>query len=292
MRPKISIDFFTIAFFLILFGAGAYYGNMSTVILLWLALLLHETAHLIFAELFGYQVQEFKLTPLGGCMVIDGLMALHPVAEFVIAVAGPFSNLLMAGGVRYLGLLGIKSLWLDNWGQWNWLLGVVNLIPAAPLDGGRVLHALIKKIAPVEAGMMIVKTIGRLIGGLILINGVIRFWTGRPGIIYIITGIFILYQINSYQSPKTDSFWRMFEKRKKIFGVKGYAVLKPMLVKPDALIRDFIQRYGGGEFLLFLIKGPEKIHFVTEETAWNLLINQGYNATFKDFKESLGALPK
>ncbi|MGE5604301.1 MAG: hypothetical protein ACM3YE_01260, partial [Bacteroidota bacterium] len=71
MRLKISIDPFTIFFFLIFFGAGIYYGNLLTVILLWLALLLHETAHLIFAELFGYQVQEFKLTPLGGCMVID-----------------------------------------------------------------------------------------------------------------------------------------------------------------------------------------------------------------------------
>lgn len=292
MGPKIRIDFFTIAFFLILFGAGAYHGNLLTVILLWLALLLHETAHLLFAELFGYRVQEFKLTPLGGCMVIDALMAVHPVAEFVIAFAGPFSNLLMAGGVLYLGLLGIKSPWLDNWGQWNWLLGVVNLIPAAPLDGGRILHALLKKIAPVEAGMIIVKAIGRFIGGLILTNGVIRFWTGRPGILYILTGIFILYQVNNYQGPKMDSFWRMFEKRKKTFNVKGYAALKPMLVKADTLIRDIIQRYGGDELLIFLINGPEEIRLITEEKAWNLLIDKGYDATFKDLKGHLSALPK
>ena len=292
MGPKIRIDFFTIAFFLILFGAGAYYGNLLTVILLWLALLLHETAHLLFAELFGYRVQEFKLTPLGGCMVIDALMAVHPVAEFVIAFAGPFSNLLMAGGVLYLGLLGIKSPWLDNWGQWNWLLGVVNLIPAAPLDGGRVLHALIKKIASVEAGMIIVKAIGRFIGGLILTNGVIRFWTGRPGILYILTGIFILYQVNNYQGPKMDSFWRMFKKRKKTFNVKGYAALKPMLVKADTLIRDIIQRYGGDELLIFLINGPEEIRLITEEKAWNLLIDKGYDATFKDLKGHLSSLPK
>lgn len=292
MGPKIRIDFFTIAFFLVLFSAGAYYGNLSTVILLWLALLLHETAHLIFAELFGYRVQEFKLTPLGGCMTIDALMAVHPVAEFVIAFAGPFSNLLMAGGVQYLGLLGIKSPWLDNWGQWNWLLGIVNLIPAAPLDGGRLLHALIKKITPVESGTTIIKTIGRFVGGFILTLGIIRLWTGRPGILFILTGIFILYQVNNYQSPKIDSFWRMSEKRKRTFGIKGYATLKPVLVKADAFIRDIIQRYGGDELLIFLINGPEEIRLVTEEKAWDLLIAKGYDATFKDFKGQLSTLPK
>ncbi len=292
MRPKISIDLFTIAFFLVLFGAGVYYGNLLTVILLWSALLLHEITHLFFAELFGYQVQEFKLTPLGGCMVIDALMALHPVAEFVIAAAGPFSNLLMAGGVRYLGLLGLKSPWLDNWSQWNWLLGIVNLIPAVPLDGGRMLHALLKKSVPMETGTIMVKTIGRFMGGLILTIGTIRFWTSRPGILYILTGIFILYQVNNYQSPKMDSFWRMSEKRKKTFGSKGYATIKPMLVKGETLIRDILQRYGGDELLIFLINGPEKIQLVTEENAWKLLIDKGYNATFKDFKESPSALPK
>ncbi len=289
MRPKISIDLFTIFFFMVFFGAGVYYGNPITPILLFLALMLHETAHLIFAELFGYKVLEFKLTPLGGCLAIDTLMALHPVAEFIISAAGPFSNLLMAVAVWYLELLGIKSPWLDSWGRWNWLLGTLNLIPAVPLDGGRVLHSLLKKIVPVETGTSIVKTISQLIGGLFLSFGTIKIWTGHAGILDILTGIFLLYQAFHYQSPKMDSFWRMFEKRKKTFGGKGYAVLKPMLVKPDTQIRNIIQRCGGDEFLLFLINGPGKIDLITEETAWNLLINKGYDVTFKDFKGFQGS---
>lgn len=284
MRPKIKISFFTIVFFMFFFGAGIYYGKPLTIILLLAALLLHETTHLIFAELFGYQVQEFKLTPLGGCMAMDDLMTIHPVAEFVIAVAGPFSNFLMVGAVWYLGLLGVKSLWLDNWAHWNWLLGTVNLIPAVPLDGGRMVHALLKKIVPLETGTIVAKAVSRSAGGLFLILGAIRFWTGRPGIIYILTGIFILYQVFNYQSPKLYSFWRMSKKRKKSFSIKGYANLKPVLVKPDALVRNILQRYGGDEFLLILVEGPEKIHLVTEEKVWKLFIDKGYNATFKDLK--------
>lgn len=292
MGLKIRIGFLTIAFFLIFFGAGAYYGNLSTIILLWLALLLHEIAHLLFAELFGYRVQEFKLTPLGGCMVIDTLMAVHPVAEFVIAAAGPFANLLMVGCVQYLVLLGLKNPWLDNWGHWNWLLGAINLIPAVPLDGGRLLHALLKKSLPVETGTTVMKTIGRFVAGFMVTLGAVRSLTGRPGILFILIGIFVLYQVNNYQNPKIDSFWRMAEKRKRTFTIKGYATLKPMLVKADTLIRDLIQRFGGDELLIFLINEPEGIRVITEEKAWNLLIAKGYDATFGDCKGSLDALPK
>jgi stage IV sporulation protein FB len=292
MRPKISIGLLTITFFLVLCGAGIYYGNLLTVILLWLALLIHETAHFFFAELFGYQVQEFKLTPFGGCMVIDALMAVDPMAEFVISAAGPLTNFLMVGGVGYLGLLDIKNPWLDSWGQWNWLLGAVNLLPAAPLDGGRMLHALFKRSVPVRTGMMLAKAIGRFVGGLMITIGIIRFSTDRPGMLYILTGIFILYNVNNYQSPKMDSFWRMSEKRKKTFSIKGYATLKALLVKGDMLIRDILKRYGGDELLIFLIDNPEGVQLVTEEKAWELLIDKGYDATFKDFKGHLSALPK
>lgn len=292
MLPKISIDPFTIIFFAILFSAGVYYGNPLAVILLLLALMLHEIGHWFFAELFGYKAQEFKLTPLGGCLVIDSLMALHPVAEFVIAAAGPFSNLLMVAGVWYLEFLGIKSSWLENWQQWNWLMGMVNLIPAVPLDGGRLLHALLKKIVAVETATVIVKVIGQFIGGLVLSIGMVKFWTGGVGILYILTGIFLLYQVFNYQSPKLDSFWKMFEKRKRIFSKKGYAILKPMLVKPDTLIRNILQRYGGDEFLLFLIKERGKTDLISEETAWDLLIKNGYNATFQEFERVSSSLPK
>ena len=285
MRPKINIGIFTIVFFMVFFGAGIYYGKPLTVILLLGALSLHETTHLIFAELFGYPVQEFKLTPLGGCMAIDDLLMFQPVAEFVIAFAGPFSNLLMVGGVWYLGLLGVENPGLDNWAHWNWLLGTVNLIPAVPLDGGRVLHALLKKIVPLEIGTIVVKAISRLTGGLFLILGAIRFWTGEPGIINILTGIFILYQVSNFQSPKMHSFWRMSNKRKKVFGIKGYTNLKPVLVKPEALVRNILQHYGGDEYLLILVDGPEKIHLVTEENVWHLFVDKGYNATFKDLKD-------
>lgn len=285
MGSKIKISLLTIGFFLVLFFVGVYCGNPLSVALLLLGLILHETAHWLFAELFGYKVREFKLTPLGGCMVIDSLMALNPVAEFVIALSGPFSNLLMVVGVCYLGLLGISNSLLDNWLQLNWLLGIVNLIPAIPLDGGRMLHALLKKITAADKAMAITKGIGLAIGGFFLSIGVKKFLTGGVGLLYSMTGFFLLYQVCLYQSPKLDNFWSMSERRKKILNRKGYAALKPILVQPGSIIRNILQRYGGDEFLLFFIRKPGSIDLMSEETAWNLLIDKGYDVTFQEVKQ-------
>lgn len=292
MRPKISVSLFSICFFLLLFLAGIYYGDPLTVILLLLALLLHETAHLVFTEVFGYQVNEFKLTPLGGCLVVDSLMTLHPVAEFVIAAAGPFSNLLMVVGVWYLGFLGVEGSWLESWGKYNWLLGTINLLPATPLDGGRLLSAVLKKFFPIETATFITKEIGLFIGGFIFSVGLIKCWVGDAGTLYLLTGIFLLYQVVNYRSPKLESYWRMAERRKKFFSKKGYTHIKPILVKPGLLIRSILQRCGGNEPLLFLVNKPSGLDLITEETAWDLLINKGYEATFPDGNIHSKNLPK
>jgi len=252
----------------------------------------HESAHLVFTEVFGYQVKEFKLTPLGGCLVVDSLMTLHPVAEFVIAAAGPFFNLLMVAGVWYLGLLGVKGSWLESWSQCNWLLGMINLLPVVPLDGGRILNALLKKFLSFETATFITKGIGLFIGGLFFGAGLIKRWVGDAGTLYSLTGIFLLYQVIYYQSPQLASFWRMAERRKKQFSKKGYAHLKPILVNPGVLIRTILQRCGGNELLLFLINKPGGLELLTEETAWDLLINKGYHATFPEENNHSKNLPK
>ena len=101
------------------------------------ALAIHEFTHLLSCELLGYPIHELRLNILGGCLKVDPSFTVNPTAEFIIAAAGPLANLLMVGGVLYLRLLGISNIFLEYWLQINLLIGIVNLIPAAPLDGGR-----------------------------------------------------------------------------------------------------------------------------------------------------------
>jgi Zn-dependent protease len=113
------------------------------------ALLAHELAHAIVARRRGIQVRAITLWALGGVAEIEG-DAPDPRTEFAIAVAGPLTSLgaavafwLAAVGVAAAEWSIVLSAVLGWLAFMNVALAVFNLLPGAPLDGGRVLHAVL-----------------------------------------------------------------------------------------------------------------------------------------------------
>jgi Zn-dependent protease len=112
-------------------------------------LLAHELAHSVVARRRGVDVEDITLWLFGGVSMLHG-EAKTPHDELRIALAGPAASLAIATGFGVLGavsatvdgpaLATAAFLWLA---LINVLLGVFNLVPAAPLDGGRVLHAIV-----------------------------------------------------------------------------------------------------------------------------------------------------
>jgi Zn-dependent protease/CBS domain-containing protein len=112
-------------------------------------LLVHELAHALFARHYGIAVPRITLWLLGGVSELDGEPPT-PGAELVIAAAGPMTSLVIGGAATAAAIAtGAESLfrvclvWLAGV---NLILGVFNLLPGAPLDGGRVLHAVLWRV--------------------------------------------------------------------------------------------------------------------------------------------------
>jgi len=132
-------------FFLILLLPGAI-ENLPLVLSLFACVLAHEYGHALTARKFGIGTVDITLYPIGGVARLSR-MPRAPGAELLIALAGPAVNFVIAGWLfLLLGFgpsLGRLSGFLADLAFMNLILGCFNLIPAFPMDGGRVLRALV-----------------------------------------------------------------------------------------------------------------------------------------------------
>lgn len=120
----------------------------SFAVLLGVSVLLHELGHCFVARGLGLPVHSITIGIMGGATQIDE--AQTPAREYAVAIAGPLVSLLLAGtGVGLRPLFDSNSLsgrLVDNVAITNGLIAAFNLLPGLPLDGGRVLRAILWRI--------------------------------------------------------------------------------------------------------------------------------------------------
>ncbi len=126
-------------------GSLKYVAGLMLAVLLYLSVLFHEASHALVAKHYGLPVSSITLHFLGGMTSIEGEPA-SPRQEFWISVVGPISSLAVAGAAFAVGLVapgGLIGLAIAGLAFTNLLVGVLNLVPGLPLDGGRVLKAAV-----------------------------------------------------------------------------------------------------------------------------------------------------
>ena len=124
-------------------GGWKYVAGLAFAIVLYLSVLLHEASHALMAKHYGHPVDSITLHFLGGATAIEG-EARNPKEEFLIAVVGPLTSLLVGAAAWLLWLVtpdGLLGLVVGGLFLSNLLVGALNLVPGLPLDGGRVLKA-------------------------------------------------------------------------------------------------------------------------------------------------------
>ena len=168
---------------------GALFGVL-TILLLFVCVTLHEFGHALVAQSYHVAVEHITLLPIGGVASLERIPE-NPLQEFNIAIAGPLVNfaivlillplrLLMTGEPFWPGfstlmqqmqeptVSGIVTFLIMT----NLTLGAFNLLPAFPMDGGRVLRALLAMTMPYVRATNIAVLVGRLMAGLLFLWGI------------------------------------------------------------------------------------------------------------------------
>lgn len=148
-------------------GPAAYAVAAAYALLLMLSVLAHELAHALSARAFGWPPTEIELNLWGGhtqFLVGDAT----PVKSLAVALAGPAANLLIAGVgwqlMRTLEPAGVTGLLGEVTVLLNLLVGLFNLLPGHPLDGGRIVESLVWAVTGSQArGTLAAGWAGRLL---------------------------------------------------------------------------------------------------------------------------------
>ncbi len=220
-----------------------------TSVLFFVALLLHELAHSLVAKSRGLRVRAITLFALGGVSQIES-EASDARSEFWIAIVGPLTSLIIGGiliGLARLvgGFRGNEAvnpisailLWL---GYINVALAVFNMIPGYPLDGGRVLRAIIWWINKnAQRATALSAQVGQVVAGLFILYGLFRFFVGGNfgGLWLAFIGWFLL-----------DAARSSYAQAGIIVGLRDHSVSDLMqrdcgTVEGYVSVRDFVDQY-------------------------------------------------
>jgi len=178
----------------------AYYAaGLTTTLLFFASIVVHELGHALVASRFGIRTRQITLLPIGGAAEIER-EAEKPAEEFAIGIAGPLTSLLL--GALFLGLyfasrpisvpLGGIAVYL---GLVNIALAAFNLIPGYPMDGGRVLRAIVwARTKSYSRGTRVAASVGSLVAYGFIAVGVVLLFNGQiaNGVILAFTGWFVL----------------------------------------------------------------------------------------------------
>jgi Zn-dependent protease len=134
---------FAVGLFLVFNGLSATISFSILILLVLLSIVAHELGHAFCARAFGYDTKRVVITPLGGYAQIDVEDFEGTEAEYYIAAAGPFVNFAIAGMLIPFAFFGVEHTRYLM--MLNAIIAVFNLIPAYPLDGGRMLRCLLAK---------------------------------------------------------------------------------------------------------------------------------------------------
>ncbi len=154
--------------------------HLAFVLSIFGCVLLHELGHALAAREFGVPTRDITLLPIGGVAHLERIPE-RPWHEFVIAIGGPLVNLVIAAAI-FVGLVLVDAgkLWFGEiatgyfWQDLMWAnvaLVLFNLIPAFPMDGGRILRAALASRLSYSHATRIAATVGQVMAMVFVIVG-------------------------------------------------------------------------------------------------------------------------
>lgn len=179
-----------------LFGAAYFAHILHTSLMAYSVVAIHELFHLFAALLLGVRVKSVIVMPFGITLRLQDGYIRQPYKEVLVCLAGPFANVLMLMAVQLLRELfpwAEQSLFF--FAGLNWAMLLLNLLPVLPLDGGRVLKALLTHSWGFVNAFNLLRRLTRVFAVILFVMGGILLVVTRLNVTLLLIGGFLFFHI-------------------------------------------------------------------------------------------------
>jgi Zn-dependent protease len=189
-------------------GFGGVIDEVTFVVLLFMSIYLHEMGHAFGARLFGIGTHDVTLTFFGGYARLSR-QPRTTVEEVVVSASGPAANLLLAGALAfYLASPDSDGVAMHSWDiLWrlqlaNLILGLFNLLPAYPLDGGNIAQAVLARFMRRSRARLITGYLGLGVAGLLVLWGLAGGGLGFTILVGLMLGFLAWQEVQSVKGSR------------------------------------------------------------------------------------------
>lgn len=229
-------------------------GHFDLCFIAYLIAMLHEAGHLIAAKVLGYNVAGVKIEPFGVCMNLSGEITdcRH---ELVISLAGPVANVIMitAGTLLTYINVNVPEVFFIS----NLYMLFINLLPVMPLDGGRIVNAVLKTEFGERKAKKIVFFLSVPVVCVIAVLGVILIFKSKINYSLLIISLFMCNNIR-LRSDKSMDIVSLY------ISEVTYGTAKVFYVNGDLTVQQIVKTLPfEGMCIIYIVSNEGKVEKIT-----------------------------
>lgn len=239
-----GIHFRVNVFFLVLLFALAWTNRLIEGMTVFGVVLLHELGHVVTARGYGIDVQEVELLPFGGVARLEGLMELNPRIEAGIALAGPLTNVvLLAAGALLWRYEVVSGTWPMSFMATNVAVAGINLVPALPLDGGRLYRAYRSGRVGYRKATTEAVRLGKVLAVVLVVAGSALVYFGIAGVTLPVLGFFVFVAAGKEQESAQYVFMAHLARKQKELERLGCMTVETLAAGADTRLKHVVERF-------------------------------------------------
>ena len=263
-------------------------GYAEEMLILLAIIMIHELSHGLMAITLGIKIREIQILPFGGVIKLDNTLSFTYPEEIMISAAGPIANVILSVAVFFLQeSFSLQSNHFDFIIFSSLVIGIFNLMPALPLDGGRIFRAALSYLLGYKKATRVVTILSKVLAVLLIVLNIYLFSLGSYNFTFVLVGIFIYYQAGKENEIAIYSTMKDIAAKKENLSKSGSMVSQHMTVLPETTLGEIFKQFTSKKFHIIYVLDEEYAlkGIITEDEILTGILHYGMYGKVKNILE-------